>query len=279
MDSVVTSSGVSPRTTQIDCWWYPTTLQHQFYCGLDWVLPKEFFPSGMSGVRERLGTPLMMYMPAVCTGGGRWAGRYNWTDTAAAGWLLPVANEMEVRQLRRNLAAACRAFIQPRNTPPPTGQVFSPRPLAPPPHTHTHTRMRRVVCCAMRYCWSHAVCCLQPVDMPGSRLQAFFDELFDYGIATATPAPSSKASSDPWPRVWAPPMVKAGWAGTHMASYETDFFSDLEADNPEARGEYGKGEQLLNAIDAAYNDFNIACLRASSLAAATPATPVQQCVI
>ena len=37
----------------------------------------------------------MLYMPAVCTGGGRWAGRYNWTDTAGAGWLLPVADEME----------------------------------------------------------------------------------------------------------------------------------------------------------------------------------------
>ena len=135
-----------------------------------------------------------------------------------------------------------------------------------------------MLCLVSMLCWM-LTGALPSDGMPESRRKAFFDELFDYGIATATPEPGSKASTDPWPGVWAPPMVKAGWAGTHMSSYETDFFSDLEADNPEARGEYGKGEQLLNAIDAAYIDFDITFLRVSSLAAATPATPVQQCVI
>ena len=123
----------------------------------------------------------MLYMPAVCTGGGRWAGKYNWSSTASAGWVLPLADEME----------------------------------------------------------------------------AFFGELFAYGIGTSTPAVGSKSSDDPWPGVWAPPMVKAGWSGTHVSGYETDFFSDLEADNPEARGDYGKGERLLESMDAAAAKHNL----------------------
>lgn len=113
-----------------------------------------------------------------------------------------------------------------------------------------------MLCLVSMLCWM-LTGALPSDGMPESRRKAFFDELFDYGIATATPEPGSKASTDPWPGVWAPPMVKAGWAGTHMSSYETDFFSDLEADNPEARGEHGKGEQLLKAIDAAAGRRNL----------------------
>ena len=49
MDSIASSGGIRPRASQIDCWWYPTTKQHQFYCGTDWVLPKQFYPNGMAG--------------------------------------------------------------------------------------------------------------------------------------------------------------------------------------------------------------------------------------
>ena len=149
----------------------------------------------------------MMYMPAVCPGGGRWAGQYNWTDTESMGWILPVAEEME----------------------------------------------------------------------------SFFNDLFSYGIATATPAttdttvitdnttdttdtlatvstPTDGGVRDPWPGVWAPPMVKAAWSGSNMAAYETDFFSDLEADNPEARTVYGKGQRLLEGEKNRTNE-SLECTR------------------
>ena len=175
------SSGVRPRAAQIDCWWYPGDghkTSNSFLCGSDWVLPTEFYPGGMAGVRQRVGTPLMLYLPTVCAGGGRWVGKYNWSDTEDQGWVLPVSDELE----------------------------------------------------------------------------PFFGELFDYGIATSTP---TSHQSDPWPGVWAPPMLKAGWANTHMSGYETDFFSDLERQTPEARTVHGKGQMLLQAMDTAATARNI----------------------
>jgi hypothetical protein len=185
MESIASSGGVRPRAAQIDCWWYPTSKQHQFYCGTDWVLPAEYYPNGMAGLRETLATPVMMYMPAVCAGGNSiWDGLFNWSDTAKQGWKLPVADEME----------------------------------------------------------------------------PFFEMLFDYGIKTATPKSSSandKAAADPWPKTWAPAMVKAAWAGTNMAGYETDFFSDLQSGNPESRTVVGKGEMLLKGMDKAAQARNL----------------------
>lgn len=184
MDSIASSGGRRPRASQIDCWWYPTSADHQFYCGNDWVLPEEFYPNGMAGLRERLSTPVMMYMPAVCASNRstKWDSMFNWSDTASQGWKLPVADEME----------------------------------------------------------------------------SFFDMLFDYGIKTATPQNHTATSNtDPWPHTWAPPMVKQAWAGTNMASYETDFFSDLQSGNPEGRTVVGKGELLLKGIDAAAGRRNL----------------------
>lgn len=180
MDSV-RSTGISPRVTQIDCWWYPTSPDHVFFCGDDWVPPKQFFPNSMGGVRETLKTPLMLYLPAVCSGGGRWAGKYNWTNTSDLGWVLPVADEQE----------------------------------------------------------------------------RFFNELFDYGTQQSSVPGTTSDSADPWPGVWAPPMLKAGWSGTNMAGYETDFFSDLERDSPESRSVYGKGQMLLEAMNSAAIKHNI----------------------
>lgn len=190
VDSIATSGGIRPRASQIDCWWYPTTPQHQFYCGTDWVLPAEYYPNGMAGLSERLATPVMMYMPAVCASNltTKWDALFNWSDTADQGWKLPVADEMEL----------------------------------------------------------------------------FFEMLFDYGIKTATPAKGSTGASgsplptaDPWPKTWAPPMVKEGWRGTHMAGYETDFFSDLQSGNPESRTVVGKGEMLLKGINKAAQARNL----------------------
>ena len=90
-------------------------------------------------------------------------------------------------------------------------------------------------------------------------MESFFEMLFDYGIRTATPAgqSSSHVAADPWPKTWAPPMVKAAWAGTNMASYETDFFSDLQSGNPESRTVVGKGEMLLKGMDKAAQARNL----------------------
>jgi hypothetical protein len=183
IDSIA-ASGVAPRAAQIDCWWYPTSLEHTYYCGLDWVPPQEFFPNGMAGVHSRLNVPLMLYLPAVCPGGGRWAGRYNWTNTTDQGWVLPVPDEQE----------------------------------------------------------------------------RFFRELFAYGVATASPhggGGGSNTTDDPWPNSWVPPMVRAGWAGTKICGYETDFFSNLERGEPEGRTVHGKGEMLLEGIDAAAAAYNL----------------------
>ena len=54
-----------------------------------------------------------------------------------------------------------------------------------------------------------------------------------------------------WPGVWVPPAVQAGWQGTHVAAYETDFFWNMMADAPEMRQSYGAGEQFLMGIDTA----------------------------
>jgi hypothetical protein len=57
--------------------------------------------------------------------------------------------------------------------------------------------------------------------------------------------------ADVWPGVWVPPAVQAGWQGTQVAAYETDFFWNMMADAPEMRQSYGAGEQFLMGIDTA----------------------------
>ena len=128
------------------------------WCATDWVLPEEFYPNGTGGLRQRLGMPLMLYLPSVCVAGGIWAGKYNWSDTAAQGWLLPVVPEAK----------------------------------------------------------------------------QFFVDLFTYGFALAAKG-SPGPDQDPWPGVWAPPMVRAAWQGTNMAAYETDFWHNLMTGYPDLR--------------------------------------------
>jgi hypothetical protein len=69
----VKATGVAPRATQLDCWWYPVQTggaapgsQHPDWCVSDWVLPEEFYPNGQGGLRKRQGVPLMMYFPNLC---------------------------------------------------------------------------------------------------------------------------------------------------------------------------------------------------------------------
>eukprot|EP00038_Savillea_parva_P030019 m.74990 g.74990 ORF g.74990 m.74990 type:complete len:1118 (+) comp8955_c0_seq1:34-3387(+) len=89
----VRATGVAPRGSQLDCWWYPVNAStHPMWCGLDWQLPPEFYPEGTAGVRARVGVPLMLYFPALCVGESRWSNKgYTWTETAHLGWLLPQA--------------------------------------------------------------------------------------------------------------------------------------------------------------------------------------------
>lgn len=84
--------------------------------------------------------------------------------------------------------------------------------------------------------------------------EAFFNMLFDYGIATATP---DGPISDPWPNAWLPPAVKAGWKGINVAAYETDFFHNLEVGTPEYRQVYGAGFKLVEGIHKSAKQRNM----------------------
>jgi hypothetical protein len=72
--------------------------------------------------------------------------------------------------------------------------------------------------------------------------------VFDYGAKLAAVGVDQ---SDVWPGAWAPPMVKAGWKGTNLAAYETDFYHGLVFQTPEFRTVYGAGEKFLSGIHQA----------------------------
>ena len=55
----VRATGVPPRGTQLDCWWYPVQTggaapgsKHPDWCVSDWVLPEEFYPNGTGAELE-----------------------------------------------------------------------------------------------------------------------------------------------------------------------------------------------------------------------------------
>jgi hypothetical protein len=52
-------------------------------------------------------------------------------------------------------------------------------------------------------------------------------------------------------------MLKAGWSGTNVAAYETDFLHNLMTGAPEFRENYGDGEQFMRGIDAACAERNM----------------------
>ncbi len=98
----VKGTGVWPRGTQLDCWWYPVQTKgpkpasdHPFWCVSDWALPEVFYPGKQGGLRTRQGLPQMMYFPALCVENVfNAAGKYNWTQTATTGgFVLPVAKD------------------------------------------------------------------------------------------------------------------------------------------------------------------------------------------
>lgn len=74
----------------------------------------------------------------------------------------------------------------------------------------------------------------------------FWGDMFDYAITHA--AKSVDPLGAPWPGVWAPPAVEAGWQGTNLAAYETDFYHNIVAATPQFRQEFGAGEKLLGEI-------------------------------
>ena len=178
-DSVV-DTGITPRGTQLDCWWYPVDAKsHPFWCVSDWALPEAFYPSGTGGLRRRQGVPLMLYFPALCVENvfnvAAAAGRYTWSrNTAPHGFLIPIANQSE----------------------------------------------------------------------------RFWGDMFDYAATLA--ARSVDPTERPWPNVaWVPPAVEAGWRGTNVAAYETDFYHNIVSSAPELRQVYGAGELFLRGIDRA----------------------------
>ena len=69
--------------------------QHPDWCVSDWVLPEQFYPGGTGGLRKRLGTPMMMYFPALCVDNAWNKGnKYTWSDTAdVSGFVVPICNQ------------------------------------------------------------------------------------------------------------------------------------------------------------------------------------------
>jgi hypothetical protein len=50
------------------------------------------------------------------------------------------------------------------------------------------------------------------------------------------------------PFLW---WVQAGWKGTNLAAYETDFYHNIVSETPELRQVYGAGEMFLDGIHTA----------------------------
>ena len=70
-----------------------------------------------------------------------------------------------------------------------------------------------------------------------------------YGAMLA--AKSVDPGASPWPGTWAPKQVLAGWQGTNLAAYETDFYHNIVSVTPELRQVFGAGEEFLGGIDKA----------------------------
>lgn len=83
----------------------------------------------------------------------------------------------------------------------------------------------------------------------------FWGDVFDYGAKLA--AVGVDQDADVWPGVWAPPMVKAGWKGSNLAGYETDFYHGLVSQVPEFRSVFGAGEKFLAGIHSACAAHNM----------------------
>eukprot|EP00051_Salpingoeca_urceolata_P010005 m.121924 g.121924 ORF g.121924 m.121924 type:complete len:122 (+) comp16544_c0_seq16:2124-2489(+) len=80
---------------------------------------------------------------------------------------------------------------------------------------------------------------LLPVSNESER---FFSNLFDYGAANTRGSRPADASA--WSGIWTPPAVDAGWRGTTLAAYETDFYHNMMIGTPafrtEVLGSWGK---------------------------------------
>lgn len=76
-----------------------------------------------------------------------------------------------------------------------------------------------------------------------------------YGAMLA--AKSVDPAASPWPGTWAPKQVLAGWQGTNLAAYETDFYHNIVSVTPELRQVFGAGEEFLGGIDKACASHNM----------------------
>ena len=67
-----------------------------------------------------------------------------------------------------------------------------------------------------------------------------------YGAMLA--AKSVDPAASPWPGTWAPKQVLAGWQGTNLAAYETDFYHNIVSVTPELRQVFGAGEAWCQTL-------------------------------
>lgn len=83
----------------------------------------------------------------------------------------------------------------------------------------------------------------------------FWGDIFDYGASLASH--SVDPAAETWPGVWAPPAVVAGWKGTNLAAYETDFYHNIVLATPVMRQVIGAGEMFLDGINTACAERNM----------------------
>jgi hypothetical protein len=106
-----------------------------------------------------------------------------------------------------------------------------------------------------KYTWSDTAAVSGFVLPIANQSERFWTDMFDYGsmLAAKTVDPEDSA----WPGLWAPPQVMAGWKGTNLAAYETDFYHNIVSVTPELRQIWGAGEQFLRGIDQACAKHNM----------------------
>jgi len=102
---------------------------------------------------------------------------------------------------------------------------------------------------AKKYTWTDTAASSGFVIPVAEQSADFWGDMFDYGAMLA--AKTVDVNAKPWPGAWAPPAVEAGWKGTNLASYETDFYHNIVASTPQFRQQFGAGEKFLDGINTA----------------------------
>lgn len=106
-----------------------------------------------------------------------------------------------------------------------------------------------------KYTWSDTAAEGNFVIPVAEQSEMFWGDVFDAAAARA--GESVDEGAGPWPGVWSPPAVIAGWQGTNLAAYETDFYHNIVEATPQMRKVFGAGEMFLGGINDACQKRNM----------------------